>query len=65
MRLLENWTRPRPGEPVVGFVVALEQGRLLCLGEDEMAVRFRAWEWLGHRALFREFLPKGDPREGT
>ena len=39
MRLLDNWTGPRDGELAVGFIVAREGERLLCLGEDEMAVR--------------------------
>lgn len=39
MRLLENWTKPRDGELVSGFVVAREGDHLLCVGEDGMAVR--------------------------
>lgn len=39
MRLLENWTKPRDGELVSGFVVAQEGDHLLCVGEDGMAVR--------------------------
>lgn len=47
MRLLENWTKPRDGELVSGFVVAQEGDHLLCVGEDGMAVRVEAgwFDW--------------------